>query len=125
MKTIKFIGIIIVAAIVGLLLAAWADEHHVGYRYAFVAIYLFGSIAVYYCIEWVIAALTRSKQTRFDTIRHKTGGRSYGQAAIFVGAACVFMGTPKDCEELADDLWHHGQQAEVRAIDGTETFDIL
>ena len=123
MKTIKFIAKVMVAAIVGLLLAAWADEHHVGYRYGFVAIYLFGSVAVYYCIEWVIAALTRRKQARFDTIRHKMGGRSYGQAAIYIGTACVFMGTPQQCDELADDLQHYAQQVRVDTIDGE--FDVL
>ena len=35
------------------------------------------------------------------------------------------MGTPQQCDELCDDLWHHGQQAHVQVLDGNETFDIL
>ena len=65
------------------------------------------------------------KHSEYDSIRHKTG-RSYGQAAIFIGTACVFMGTPQQCDEVADDLWHHGQQACVEQLTGEETsFDIL
>ena len=78
---------------------------------------------------WIIAgdikAILRSMRGsgKYDTIRHKTG--NYGQAAIFVGTACLFIGTPNECDELADDLWHRGQQAEVRALTGDEVFDIL
>jgi len=72
-----------------------------------------------------IKAILRSMrgEGKYDTIRHKTG--NYGQAAIFVGTACLFIGTPNECDELADDLWHRGQQAEVRALTGDEVFDIL
>lgn len=49
----------------------------------------------------------------------------YGQAAIFVGTSCLYMGTPQQCDELADDLQHYAQQAEVRALTGEETFEIL
>lgn len=115
----------IVATMVGLMLAAWADEHHVGYRYAFVSVYLFGSVVVYYAIEGIIAVLTkRGRNSRYESIRHKTG-RNYGQAAIFVGTACVFMGTPQECDDLCDDLWHHGQQARVEMLTGDETFNVL
>ena len=66
-----------------------------------------------------------AERTKHDTIRHKTG-RNYGQAAIFVGTACVFMGTPQECDDLCDDLWHHGQQARVEMLTGEETsFNIL
>lgn len=116
---------IIVAAMVGLFLAAWADEHHVGYRYGFVAVYFFGSIVVYYAIESIISAMTKRKQNRFDTIKHRMGSRNYGQAAVFIGTACLYMGTPQQCDELCDDLWHHGQQAHVQVLEGNETFDIL
>lgn len=62
---------------------------------------------------------------KYDSIRHKMGRKSYGQAAIFLGTACVFVGTPKECEERADDLWHYGQQVRVEEnIDGME-FNIL
>lgn len=116
---------IIVAAMVGLFLAAWSDEHHVGYRYGFVAVYFFGSIVVYYAIESIISAMTKRKQNRFDTIKHRMGSRNYGQAAVFIGTACLYMGTPQQCDELCDDLWHHGQQAHVQVLEGNETFDIL
>lgn len=66
-----------------------------------------------------------AERTRHDTIRHKTG-RNYGQAAIFVGTACVFMGTPQECDDLCDDLWHHGQQARVEMLTGEETsFNVI
>lgn len=78
---------------------------------------------------WIIAgdikAILRSMRgEKYESIRHKTG-RNYGQAAVFIGTACLFIGTPEECDAVADDLWHHAQQAEVRALDGTETFDIL
>lgn len=115
----------IVAAMVGLMLAAWADEHHVGYRYAFVSVYLCGSVVVYYAIEGIIAVLTkRGRNSRYDSIRPQR--RDYGQAAVFVGTACLFIGTQTECDERADDLWHYGVQAEVQQLTGEETqFDIL
>lgn len=79
---------------------------------------------------WIIAGdvkdILRSMrgEGKYDTIRHKTG-RNYGQAAVFIGTACLFIGTPKECDELADDLWHRGQQAESRVLTGDEVFDIL
>lgn len=63
-----------------------------------------------------------AERTKHDTIR----GRNYGQAAIFVGTACVFMGTPQECEELADDLQHYAQQTRVEMLTGEETsFNVL
>ena len=79
---------------------------------------------------WIIAgdikAILRSMRGsgKYDSIRHKTGG-SYGQAAIFVGTACLFIGTPQQCEELADSMQHYAQQAKVRALTGNEVFDVL
>ena len=56
----------------------------------------------------------------------KDAARNYGQAAILVGGACLFLGEPKVCEELCDDLWHRGVQAEVRQLSGTEQeFNII
>lgn len=78
---------------------------------------------------WIIAgdikAILRSMrgEGKYDTIRHKTG--NYGQAAIFVGTACLFVGAPKECDDLADDLWHRGIQCEVSELTGDEVFDIL
>lgn len=68
----------------------------------------------------------RKQRGRFDSIRHYNGRRNYGQAAVFIGTACLFMGTPQDCEELADDLHHYAQQADVRMLSGNETkFNVL
>jgi undecaprenyl pyrophosphate phosphatase UppP len=64
------------------------------------------------------------KQSNKYTVRHKAG-RSYGKAAIFVGTACLFVGTPQECEELADDLWYYAQPVRVDTLTGDETFDIL
>ena len=65
------------------------------------------------------------ERTKHDSIRHKAE-RNYGQAAIFVGTACVFMGTLQECDDLCDDLWHHGQQARVEMLTGEETsFNII
>ena len=63
--------------------------------------------------------------SKHETIKHRMGGRSYGQAAVFIGTACLYMGTPQQCEEMCDDLWHHGQQAHMQMLEGNETFDIL
>lgn len=116
---------IIVAAMVGLFLAAWADEHHVGYRYGFVAVYFFGSIVVYYAIEGIISMWRkRNSKMHYDTIKFRKG-MDYKQAAVFIGTACLYLGTQQQCDELCDDLWHHGQQAHVQVLDGNETFDVL
>lgn len=116
---------IIVAAMVGLFLAAWSDEHHVGYRYGFVAVYFFGSIVVYYAIEGIISMWRkRNSKMHYDTIKFRKG-MDYKQAAVFIGTACLYLGTQQQCDELCDDLWHHGQQAHVQVLDGNETFDIL
>lgn len=72
--------------------------------------------------EFVRRILSSDEPSKYDSIRHKTG-RNYGQAAIFIGTACLFIGTPNECDELADDLWHRGQQVRVDTIDGE--FDIL
>ena len=63
--------------------------------------------------------------SKHDTIKHRMGRRNYGQAAVFIGTACLYMGTPQQCEDVCDDLWHHGQQAHVQMLEGNETFDIL
>ena len=66
----------------------------------------------------------KERNSKHESI--KDASRNYGQAAIIVGGACLFLGEPKVCEELCDDLWHRGVQAEVRQLSGEETsFDIL
>lgn len=81
---------------------------------------------------WIIAgdikAILRSMRgNKYDSIRHKAGirSRNYGHAAIFMGTACLFIGTPKECEDRADDLWHWGQQVDVRTLTGEETFNVI
>jgi len=78
---------------------------------------------------WIIAGdikdiLRSMRSNKYDSIRHKMG-RNYGQAAVFIGTACLFIGTPEECDNVCDDMWHYGQQAEVRALTGDETFNIL
>lgn len=125
-KTIAFIVKIIVAAMVAMFLAVWADEHHVGYRFGFVAVYIVGSIAVYYTIDGVCALIRRRRQAEREDIIRFRRSMNYGQAAVFVGTACLFIGTQTECDERVDDLWHHGVRAEVQQLTGEETqFDII
>ena len=65
-----------------------------------------------------------AERTKHDSIRpHR---RDYRQAAVFVGTACLLIGTPQECDERADDLWHYGLQARMEMLTGEETqFDIL
>ena len=122
-KTINFIVKVIVAALVGFAMMCIAIAYDASDRLAF-GTYLFVTIAV--CA--VLGVFDERKErdaSRYDTIRHKTG-RNYGQAAVFIGTACLFIGTPQKCEEACDDLWHHGQQAHVEMLSGEETsFNVL
>ena len=118
MKTIKFIGLGIAAAIVGF--AAMC-----------VAIKLGASdgvaIASYFGVAAIAAVALGVFRDSKDAARHtsiKEAAR-YGQAAIFVGTACLFVGAPNECDELADDLWHRGVQCNVSEINGNEIFDVL
>lgn len=127
-KTILFIAKVIVAAMVGLFLAAWADEHHVGYRYGFVTVYFCGAIAVYYAIEGIVGIVRRyrRRQQERDDIESFRRGLDYRQAAVFVGTACLFIGTQTECDNVCQDMWHWGQQARVEQLSVEETsFDIL
>lgn len=121
-QTIKFIGKIIVAAAVAMGVALGVDALGIGYRFGFVTVFVCTAIGVALALG---AFDVKQKGSRFDSIRHYDGRRSYGQAAIMVGTACLFIGTPKDCDELCDDLWHRGVQAEVTELTGDETFNIL
>lgn len=117
MKTLKFMAIVVLSAAIAFVLAyALAETVR-----QFIAIGVFGSMFM----TVVAGAFDVKEKTRYDSIRHKMGRKSYGQAAIFLGTACVFVGTPKECEERADDLWHYGHQVRVEEnIDGME-FSIL
>ena len=117
-KNIKFIGIVIVAALVG-------------FAAMFVAIAFDASdkvaIAAYFIVTTVVAVAMGALRESKDTARHTSikDAARYGQAAIFVGTACLFIGTPQECEELADSLQHHAQPVRVDSLTGEETFDIL
>ena len=128
MKTIGFIIKFFVATMVAMFLAAWAEEHHVGYRWGFVTVYLFGAVVVYYAIEAVVGIVRRYLRRRAERedIASFRRGLDYRQAAVFIGTACMFIGTPDECDEVADDMWHYGQQARVEVLSGEETqFDII
>ena len=122
MKTIKFFAIVVLSAAIafGIGVSVLALT---GSANAFAAISIFGGLFV--ALAMGAFDGNSRKNSRYDSIRHKTG-RSYGNAAIFVGTACLFMGTPQECEELCDDLWHRGVQAEFVELTGSETdFEIL
>ena len=79
---------------------------------------------------WIIAgdikAILRSMRgEEYDSIRHNAGRKNYGHAAVFLGAACIFIGTPKECEDMCQDLWHYGQQVRVDELTGEETLEVL
>ena len=120
-KNIKFIGIIIVAALVGFATMCVAIAFDASDKVAIVSYF---GVAI--AIAAVLGAFDMSSEKR--DMKHTTikdAARNYGQAAIFVGTACLFVGTPQDCEELADDMQHYAQQCEVRALDGDIEFEIL
>jgi len=117
-QTIKFIVLGIVAALVGF--AAMC-----------VAIMLGASDSLAIASYFGVAIAIALAMGAFDMGAIKRGMKHtsikdaarYGQAAIFVGTACLFVGTPNECDELADDLWHNGVQCEVGNLTGE--FDIL
>ena len=122
MKTINFIVKISVAAILALIVTMAVDALDVfHYSYALVSVYFGVTIA----IAAVLGAFDMSAQKR--SIKHTSikDAARYDQAAVFIGAACIFIGTPQECEDVADDLWHYAQQARVEMLDGEETFEIL
>jgi len=86
-----------------------------------VIVTMFGTVIA---VSALLGLYDISEPTRHDSIRHKTG-RNCGQAAIFVGTACLFIGTSHECDELCEDLWHHGQQARVEILTGEETFNVI
>ena len=119
-KNIKFIGIIIVAALVGFAAMCVAIAFDASDK---VAIASYFGVAI--AIALALGAFDMSAIKR--NIKHTSikDAARYGQAAIFVGSACLFVGTPQECEELADDMQHYAQKVKVRALTGNETFEIL
>ena len=123
MKTLKFLAIVVLSAAIAMFIGVGVLAL-TGSGKAFAAISIFGALL----IALLLGAFdVPYKQSKYDTIRHKAGSRSrtYGHAAIFLGTACLFIGTQKECDARADDLWHWGQQVDVRTLTGEETFEIL
>ena len=119
-QTIKFIVLGIVAAIVGF--AAMCVAIMLGASDSLAIASYFG-VAI--AIALALGAFDMSAIKRGMKHTSIKDAARYGQAAIFVGTAAIFVGTPQECEDVCDDMWHYGQQAEVRALTGDETFDIL
>ena len=121
-QTFKFIAIIVLSAAVAFVIAYIIAGDSLG-RFGVIGIGLAMLIA---SVMGAFDVAEKKKDgKKFDSIRHYDGRKSYGQAAVFIGTACLFIGSPDKCDEVADDLWHWGQQAEVRALTGDETFNIL
>lgn len=121
MKTIKFIFVAIVSAVVAMVAGAIALAV---FNYEWAGVAAFFGIAI--LCAMVLGAFDEREESKHESIKHYDGRRNYGQAAVFIGTACIFMGTPKECEELADDMWHNAQQAEVKMLTGEEiNFEIL
>lgn len=80
---------------------------------------------------WILVALFMGafdmdddRKAKHQSIKDAT--RNYGQAAVFIGTACMFIGTPDECDKVADDMWHWGQQARIEMLSGEDTqFEIL
>lgn len=115
-QTMKFLAIVVLSAAIAFSIAYVVTDT----LRQFAAVGIFGGMF----IALLMGAFDSRDKTRYESIKHKVG-RNYGQAAIFVGTACLFMGTPKECEELIDDLWHRGVQAEMSELTGEEEFEIL
>ena len=123
-QTIKFIFVAIVSAVVAMVAGAIALAV---FNYEWAGVAAFFGIAI--LCAMVLGAFddpARKEQGKYDSIRHYDGRRNYGQAAVFIGTACIFMGTPKECEDVCDDMWHNAQQAHMEMLSGEETeFNIL
>lgn len=125
---------IIVAAIVAVGMAVGAEVlicevWHLGYWAAPMVVFVTFGVVGMYAGEWIaerlLQAILRRRQEREDIIKFRRS-MNYGQAAVFIGTACMFIGTPDECDNVCQDMWHWGQQAEVRQLSGEETsFDII
>ena len=122
-KFIKTIYQVVVSMAMAFVGAVMCIQFNVGYYWA--------PLVAFMCCALIGALVTgvfddAPEQSSYDSIRHYNGRKNYGQAAVFLGSACVFMGTLSDCEDVADDLWHNAQQARVEMLDGEETtFEVL
>ena len=115
-QTIRFIGLGIAAALVGF--AAMCVAIKLGASDGM-------AIASYFGVAAVVAIALGVFRDSKDAARHTSikDAARYGQAAIFIGSAAIFVGTPQECDDVADDLWHRGVQCEVGNLTGE--FDIL
>ena len=121
MKKMSFILKFIVAFIVATFAVALCIRYDASDRVV---------ILVYLCTTILtmlaLGAFDEREESKRESIKHYDGRRDYGQAAVFLGAACIFIGTPKECEDMADDLQHYAQQVRVDELTGEETaFEIL
>ena len=120
-QTIRFIAIVVLSAAIAfgmacVVLAITDSEKAFVFTYILVAVFAAMSMGVFDVKE--------KKSGKYESIRHRSGIK-YNQAAIFIGTACVFMGTPEQCDEVADDLWHWGQQARVDKVTEETVFNVL
>ena len=120
-KNIKFIGIIIVAALVGFAAMCIAIAFDASDK---VAITSYFSVAIAIALALGVFDMSAEKRDMKHTTI-KDAARNYGQAAVFIGTACLFIGTPQECEELADDMQHYAQPVRVDTLTGDMEFDIL
>lgn len=116
MKTLKMLAATVAAIGMGMMLIAYdASDRAV----------IATTFAVAILLSLVLGVFDVKQRAKHTSIKDKAG-RSYGQAAVFVGTACLFIGTQTECDERADDLWHYGVQADVQQLTGEETqFDII
>lgn len=115
----SFIAKFIVAFIVATFAVALCIRYDASDKVIICTYFGVGILAMLALGAFDMGAIKREKHTSI-----KDAAR-YGQAAIFVGTAAIFIGTPQECEELAEDLQHYAQPADVRALTGDETFEIL
>jgi hypothetical protein len=115
-QTIKFIVLGIVAAVIGFAAMCVAIKLDASDGVA---------IASYFGVAAIAAIALGVFRDGKDAARHTSikDAARYGQAAIFIGSAAIFVGTPQECEDVCDDLWHRGVQCEVGNLTGE--FDIL
>lgn len=122
MKTMRFIGVVVLSAAIAFTVAYFVSGD---------SLEKFGIIGI--GLAMLIAAIMgafdmneKKDGTKYDSIRHYDGRRNYGQAAVFIGTACLFMGTPQECEDMTDDLWHRGVQAEFKMLTENDVdFNVL
>ena len=120
MKTFlkMIVAAIVATGMVCVLIAADASDNVCLVGYVATAIAMCGVLGVF-------REPAKREELQRNSMRHRIGGRSYGQAAVFVGSAILFMGTLQECEDVADDLQHYGVQAKADTLTGNETFEVL